>query len=103
MRFFKASFVVIVLACLGLNLGLTLKLVDKDKNNQPTDDGVSQSLSVIQLQGYQQRTILMQRILGLEHIHGMHRNTRVQMCPGCVQGQQPNSPPSKDSLTKLEK
>ena len=103
MSFFKISFVIITLACLGLNLGLTLKLIDNDKNIKPTDAGVLQTLSVIQLQGYQQRTVLMQRILGLEHIHGMHRNTRVQMCPGCAQEQQPNSPPSRDSLTKLEK
>jgi hypothetical protein len=51
--------------------------------------GMHESTSI----GIQQRSILLQRLLGLEHIHRMHDGKPVQMCPAC--NSQTQTPPER--------
>ena len=98
----KSVYLVILL--LASNIALTVcsfmelntKLSKTIESTATPDPELMQHLKAIEAQGLQQRTILMQRTLGLEHVHGMHQGVKSSMCPGCQQDQ---DPPSRDSIT----
>ena len=107
MKLIKSMLVICAMGLLCSDLAVNLEThkmikqieaTKKAPNKSSTPDvGVMQALSQVHLSGYQQRTILMQRIVGLEPIHGMHAGTKVQMCPGC---NQPQPEQRQDNLTE---
>lgn len=87
MKSVKTWFAIIILASLGTNIGLSLHTIDRIRfySEQPSgaEAGIMSQMNAMHFQGHQQRTILMERILGLEHGHRMHVDTHIEMCPGC--------------------
>ena len=96
-------FVLLSLSLLSLNLGVTLELREKLKDNptSKTEEAVLRTVNSAHLQGYQQRTILITRILVLEHVHGIHAGAKIPMCPGC-QSTKPQEIP-RQNLTATKK
>ena len=88
MKFLKASLICMILGLLGANLGLSIanhqKLMNKPSDAPSVGDQlIIQQINQLGTHGHQQRTILMQRLLGLEHIHNMHPENNIKLCPGC--------------------
>ena len=85
MKFFKCAVYVLFainLSGLAFNAYMFRELKKPDEPNL-MQQSIIQQLNQIHLSGHQQRTVLLTRILGLEHIHGMHPENNVEMCPGC--------------------
>ena len=79
-----------------------MKRIEEAKASENLDQAILQNLNQINGIGIQQRSILMQRILGLEHVHGLHKSgQKIQMCPLCNTPQPPPSP-NRDLVTRLE-
>lgn len=90
MKVLKAILVVLFFGVLSWNTKLTLEISDlqvihRDALSPDTGILIKEVRNVGNL-GNQQRTILMQRVLGLEHAHQMHPESNIPMCPGCAQG-----------------
>ena len=88
MKFLKASLIIITLGLLGANLALSIANHQKlmgQTSDMPSmgDQLIIEKINQLGTHGHQQRTILMQRLLGLEHIHRMHPDNSMKMCPGC--------------------
>ena len=121
MKFIKSVLFVLCLGLLCANLAISLEnhvmigttLEELEASSEPSeliepieliepepiepsvlDATVIEGLSRIYATGYQQRTLLMQRILCLEHAHQMHDGTPVRMCPLC----NPPTPPRPERV-----
>ena len=115
MKFIKSVLFVLCLGLLCANLAISLEnhvmigttLEELEASSEPIeliepepiepvvlDTTVIEGLSRIYATGYRQRTLLMQRILCLEHAHQMHDGTPVRMCPLC----NPPTPPKPERV-----
>ena len=91
MKILRAILIVLFFGVLSWNTKLVREVGERQsmyRDSLSPDTGLLikevRSVSII---GDQQRAILMQRLLGLEHMHGMHPQSNVGMCPGCQQDQ----------------
>lgn len=99
MKILQAIFILGLLGMLCADLAINIetnKMIrragEAEQSTDPSgvDKNILQGLNQTYLSGIQQRTILMQRILGLEHVHGLHKAGQpVKMCPLCNSAQQP--------------
>ena len=77
-----------------------MKRIEEAKASENLDPAILQNLNQINGIGIQQRSVLMQRILGLVHVHGLHTAGQpIKMCPLC-NTPQPQPGPNRDLVTK---
>tara|TARA_B100000131_G_C17762074_1_gene469649 strand:+ start:239 stop:544 length:306 start_codon:yes stop_codon:yes gene_type:complete len=92
MKVLKAVLVVVTFSILSWNTKILLDVSEKQINDRgtisPDTTFLVKEIRNATSFGSQQRTIMMQRILGLEHMHGMHPKNNIEMCPGCQQKKQ---------------
>ena len=95
MKFVKCSLAFLLLGMFCLQLALVIETrqsIKQLENKQQTElpsQPILQALGQIHNYGHTQRSVMYQRILGLEHAHNMHVGVKVPMCPGCNAQQPP--------------
>tara|TARA_Y100000593_G_scaffold15834_2_gene31124 strand:+ start:653 stop:973 length:321 start_codon:yes stop_codon:yes gene_type:complete len=103
MKSVKTWFAIIVLAALGTNIGLNLRTIEhiryQTEDPSSVEMGIMSQINAMHFQGHQERTVLMERVLGLEHIHGMHAGTHIEMCEGCRSNKRRESETQGESVT----
>ena len=109
MKLLQAIFVIGLLGMLCADLAINIetnKMIrsagEAEQSTEPNgvDKNILQGLNQTYLSGIQQRTVLMQRLLGLEHVHGLHKAGQpIKMCPLC-NTPQPQPSPNRDLVTK---